>query len=32
MEPQGAPNEAGIPVAQDYAGPVQDRVVFHKSL
>lgn len=29
---QGEPNEAGIPVVRDYAGPGQDRVVFLKSI
>ncbi len=28
----GEPNEAGLPVIRDYAGPGQDRVVFWKSI
>lgn len=32
MELLGRPNEDGIPVVNDYAGPGQDRVVFHLEL
>jgi hypothetical protein len=32
MELLGAPNAEGIPVVADYAGPGQDRVVFHRAL
>lgn len=32
MELEGLPNEQGVPVVRDYAGPGQDRVVFRKQL
>ncbi len=32
MELLGEPNEGGVPVIKDYAGPGRDRVVFRKSI
>ena len=32
MEMLGTPNEAGVPVVRDYAGPGQDRVVFRRAI
>jgi ribosomal protein S18 acetylase RimI-like enzyme len=32
MQLDGEPNEEGIPVVRDYAGPGQDRVVFRKKI
>jgi L-amino acid N-acyltransferase YncA len=32
MELLGEPNEEGIPVMRDYAGPGNDRVVFKKDI
>ena len=32
MELQGEPDENGLPVVKDYAGPGQHRIVFRKAI